>query len=156
MRMGFTHTTCRGATKGAAGTLTRIRSGTAGLGSYPTDATHEGRSRRAARSSAAILAPECLRQQSLRHYVQVESCQPPFWIGTIDIWIHWAAVKAIILSQNVLGPSYLAQFACSDLPLGRSPASPFLQRSQAGCSRPAERVQSFLGDHTVAGTARRS
>ena len=78
------------------------------MGSYPTDAIHEGRSRRAARISASILAPECLRQQSLRHYVQVESCQPPFWIGTIDIWMRWAAVKAIILSPNVLGPSYLA------------------------------------------------
>jgi hypothetical protein len=38
----------------------------------------------------------------------VESCQPPFWIGTIDIWMRSAAVKAIILSPNVLGPSYLA------------------------------------------------
>ena len=95
----------------ATRTLTGIQqkpSGTAGLGSYPTDAIHEGRSRRAARISAAMLAPECLRQQSLRHYVQVESCQPPFWIGTIDIWMRWPAVKAIILSPNVLGPSYLA------------------------------------------------
>ena len=83
---------------------------------YPTDAAHEGRSRHAACISAAMLAPECLRQQSLRHYVQVESCQPPFWIGTIDIWMHWAAVKAINLSPNVLGPSYLAQPTCSDLP----------------------------------------
>jgi hypothetical protein len=42
-----------------------------------------------------MLAPECLRQQSLRHYVQVESRQRPFWIGTIDICMPWAAVKAI-------------------------------------------------------------
>ena len=94
----------------ATGTLTGIQqkpSGAAGLGSCPTDATHEGRSRRAARISAAMLAPECLRQQSLPHYVQVESCQPPFWIGTIDIWMRSAAVKAIILSPNGSATSYL-------------------------------------------------
>jgi hypothetical protein len=55
------------------------------IGSCPTDATHEGRSRRAVRKSAAMLAPERLRKQSLRHSDPVESCQPPFRIGTNDI-----------------------------------------------------------------------
>jgi hypothetical protein len=59
-------------------------SGTAGLGSCPTDASREGRSRRAVRMLAAILALERLRPQSWRPSDPVESCQPPFRIDSID------------------------------------------------------------------------
>jgi hypothetical protein len=62
-------------------------SGTAGLGSCLTDATREGRSRRAVRMLAAMLAPERLRQQSLRHSDRVESCQPPFRMANLNIRI---------------------------------------------------------------------
>jgi hypothetical protein len=47
--------------------LPRRASGTAELGSCLTDATREGRSRRAARKFAAMPTPERLRYQSSRH-----------------------------------------------------------------------------------------
>jgi len=100
-----------GATGHAAGTLTgpgQKAVGNGRIGVLPNLCGPRGRSRRAARISAAMLAPECLRQQSLRHYVQVESCQPPFWIGTIDIWMRWAAVKTIIVSPSVAATPYPA------------------------------------------------
>src|ERR1700693_967775 len=51
--------------------------GTAELGSCPTDATREGRSRRAIRVFAAMLAPECQREQSLRRSDPAEPYPPP-------------------------------------------------------------------------------
>ena len=55
-------------------------SGTAELGSCLTDATREGRSRRAVRILAAMQSPERLRPQSTRLSDPVEAYRPPHQI----------------------------------------------------------------------------
>jgi hypothetical protein len=53
---------------------------------------------------AAMLAPERLQQQSLRHSDPVESCQPPFRIGIADIWIALGGCQAHYRLGEILQP----------------------------------------------------
>jgi hypothetical protein len=90
----------------------RCATGTTELGSCPTDATRDGRSRRTIRDLPAMLAPECQREQSLRRSDPVELCHLlsglPF-----NIWTHW---------DDCQGVSWAVNWA--DSPLERKNAGP--------------------------------
>jgi hypothetical protein len=78
------HTRLAGADRPLPGTSegrTRWASGVAELGSYLTDATREGRSRRVVRIPPLCCRPNVSLKQSLRHSDPVESCLPPFRIA---------------------------------------------------------------------------
>ena len=77
---------------------------TAELGPCLTDATREGRSRRATLISAAMLAPEHLRQQSLRRSDPVEPCQPPFRIANLNIQAVHGRLSRQLLSREASRP----------------------------------------------------